>query len=1150
MIKSMLFESEYLYHINFTAIVAPIATKTPVPVTAGASATVDNNLTGYDNTVLVNQNAIVTVTVRDDNKLPIANKTVVFALTDTGNGKYETKGNTTAVTDQDGKASFVVGNKNTVTDPTNASARGVAKYNATIVGTNYSITGKVGFSDIDLGKVETIYPKVQNEIMLNPGSNAKSTLKTPTKPSLTTSLSEKDVEYVSAQQVSAQATTSNAITYSVTPRIYVHDLTVESVKAKDFEQNVNRKSGTYGTYETEKYVDEGTTAIIELEEDTNNLQYATLNFNSIQISQYTTLKIAAYDNVDCRASHMVPGSEMIYEGPKEQTAFAYQIPMTAGVKAVKVWIESAGQVQSDKNAGFDIKNITGVYKEGATDGEYVTLAGASVNWNIVEPVRSNELGNKKEGEYDEQQEIKDAVIAIESDRESEIREHTFSYQVPVFPYTGNAIIKEFDKNNNIVNYYLAPTYRSTNSRSNDKYTNFNIFEYLNSTVENNGTRNSQNTNILDLSKGLYKATKEEALETIKDGMTQNGNNVTVNSTKVGSTTLEGIVSIEGLGQEQLDATNRKLYTSVHWNPIPNVEESDSKAFLAFTGQKITVYGQIVDKNGNPVSLSGRDVVYTSNGRIIAKGIEDGISVIDQKPTDVNGRSTLILTSSQIQALTNVEASINGNEGYGVKLSVGGSEVLLADLYWVDADLLYKSDSNKGDDELVAGANETFVTNKVVTNNNTTPAAISAPTVGTPWEYAVKTVATKDEDGILFGWTIEDVEGLKITMSGSGENKGTYDFTTGGNGVALAKSEYANVIDNDVITARISEDSIASNVTFVLTKDGKEEKYIGVGTGAPSVNAKLQLPIDWKRDGVNLTMLTPEGTSIATTGTAIYVKVVDNTGKNVLPNEKVTFQSGNRNDTLKSGNNTATGGQEIEVTTDINGIAKVTVEKSESGENKSVITAKVDTIDAVSTQINWVTDDKIGFGIVGAKVSGDNNTELELRFNKDVNPSSVKADEFTLTATVNDKQITYNVKAARAEESKVYLTLPNALSTNEYTIEVGSCKEAGIEYNLTDTLGKKISANTKAVFNSDAVAQFDVSAVKDTNTINIENLKAPITPVDTKDFVVTVNGEIMEDVTVTEVTENKAYTVTINKNLDINDTVRVYYMGYVEFARAQ
>lgn len=325
-------------------------------------------------------------------------------------------------------------------------------------------------------------------------------------------------------------------------------------------QDVNISSEKYHTYANDSKV-------VNLEVDTSDLKYASLNFDKILLSPYTEMDIEFYSAIDATGSKIstetIKANDLDGMDKKNRTV---QIPLTSkSVKSVKIILRSAGQVQTNMNDGYTLKDITYVYGEITGRGtKDVPLSSASIKWEAVTPKYSQ----PKDLAYDVA--TKTAGLGIKA----EYSDDTFSYEVPAFPYTGNAVITEKDKNGKVVAYYLVPTENQTAGNKNT-----------------NDIKKSNNEYVK-----AYKATAEEVSNYITTGVTQNesGTSVKVDSEKNGITTLMGVLSIDGIGSDLLDATNREIYTSVQWNPIPNkAEEAKSDAFLAIAGQKITVTFSVV-----------------------------------------------------------------------------------------------------------------------------------------------------------------------------------------------------------------------------------------------------------------------------------------------------------------------------------------------------------------------------------------------------------------------------------------------------------------------------------------------------------------------------------------------------------------------------
>lgn len=784
---------------------------------------------------------------------------------------------------------------------------------------------------------------------------------------------------------------------------------------------------------------------------------------------------------------------------------------TASVKAVKVSLISAGQVQTNKNSGFDIKEIVGIYNSSSNTvaAGSKEISTAKVTWENVNPTMSNFM-------------TLDADVATNANGlkiTPKTAGNTFDYQVPVFPYTGDAVIREFDTNQKIVAYYLAPTVKDTADKV--------------------------NTNIIKAGARAYEATAEEATNHAVGTIKTDGNNVIVNSSAVGSTNLKGTISLPSLGGEVIDASNRNVYTSVQWNPLPkDAEVSTSDAFLALAGQNVTVYAQLSDKNGNPVSLANQTISYTVNNTNTGAKTSftstdnlkslNGTAVLKNTSTDVNGRATLVLNNAQANVIDDLKATA-GN--YDVILYIGEDKASTADIYWVNADLGFKKSVTDADYER--------------TNNDTAKIETNIPKVSTPWQYAVKTVGNIFEDdadtsvgthykkfknpGVLEGYDIS-IDGLTINTTFDEENKGTYEVV--GNGVVNATSK---VEETDVIVNALDESSVGSNVTFTAKKGTVEKTYKCVGEGSANLTAKMKLNVAWEAQGTKISNITPLGTNIGKEDTELYVRVTDETGENVKTGKTVTFKSGNANDVMINATGT-TGGDisgtgSIDVVTDDNGIAKIKLVKNASIPS-SVISATVDIAkdEVTSTTINWVNDITDEFRAVNATMKAGSSKELELTFNNRVLKDSVNKAEFVVYgADSNQNPVYYEVTDAQVSGKTITLTLGSDLPAGQYFVDFTTKTVKGVTYELADETGKTITKKNE-LLNNDATGsgyglltnakpyeltfystkKASFEGKYDSNQIKLTNIIAPVTLKDGESYgYYTVDGVVSGTIDSTE-----------------------------------
>ena len=209
---------------------------------------------------------------------------------------------------------------------------------------------------------------------------------------------------------------------------------------------MNLVSGKYHTYaDDSKY--------FNLNVDANELKYASLNFDKLQLSPYTAMVVEFYSAYD--AKDHIKGKDVIVKADDlegmEKNNFAVQIPLTDSteIKSIKVILRSVGQVQANKNDGYVIKDITGVYKDDVTKSEKgELLKSAKIKWSAVTPTYSE----TKEFAADTLTESLNQLGITRANNDDK-----FTYAVPAFPNTGNAVITEKDKNGKLVAYYLVPT---------------------------------------------------------------------------------------------------------------------------------------------------------------------------------------------------------------------------------------------------------------------------------------------------------------------------------------------------------------------------------------------------------------------------------------------------------------------------------------------------------------------------------------------------------------------------------------------------------------------------------------------------------------------------------------------------------------------
>lgn len=986
----------------------------------GLTTALTNQLsaTDYPNTVLVSDPAIVNVTYTKGGK-PVAGQTLVISKDNTapGTDAYNHYGfeNNTATTDASGVATFVV--KNTVRTTVKASDTGeVASVNYRIQLANSSaetgtqtVTGTVNFASISVADVTVAKDKTK----LKPGTNFQSDTYDAAIANrdyeTNANQSQTNSEFLLSQQVSTAGTDEHSVTINGGyPVITLPGKASDATTTKGT-QEINYSSGSYKTYVDDKQ-------IFKLEKDPKKLSYATLNFKDVSLSRYTCIKVAAYNSEENakKGNFPIPNSTRQFDGEMTQAAFGYQIPIQrASGSGVWVAVEliSKGQVQDGKNNGYTATNIDYVYKNAVSANKAgEPYKNGKVTWKQVDTPYTAEL------KFTSNSDINGAILYDGQNNEAlNNAKYDYTYKLPVFPYTGDAIITKTDKNGKVVAYYAAAT-----------------------------TDNGMNQNIIDGSFKAYQISADEVKETTGTLTQADGKSVTVNAEKAGRMTLEGVVTING--KEIAEADLAHVYSSVQWNPVPKASTA-AKNYVALLGQKIEVVGQLVDKNGNAVSTAGENIdFYVGSSKLSADDVLDTANhkaaygkatvVAIKNTTDTQGQAKVTLKASDITTLQNVTAKTNGK--YDVVLKVVKDETVeSADLFWADADLKFVDKVN----------NPVEVKTSTVDNAVKTDAkgATINPEVGTSWFYGVLT------EGTFFNGTTTaaiDIKGVDATVTKSAESVGTMESL--GEGTAKATSTKAGKMD---IVTKLDATTGTSKAT--IEKDG----YAFAGIGTPSIDKKLTLNVAWGTKGITASYIVPTGTRRVTTAGAfdVFIKVQDNFGN--AQAKDVTFSVDNRNVALSAttvGSDADTGIASVKLTP--SGVAAgdtVTVTAKVGEETYDQTFRFVAPSDALAVKATKNNDTKEYL----TKYDKDTKT-ITLTFNDDIVTDSVVKEMFT----VDFDSTKYAVKSTTVRGNVVVLTLVDAPQTinadTKITVATASSTTVdGVIYTLTSTNGMTFVGNT-------------------------------------------------------------------------------------------
>ena len=865
-------------------------------------------------------------------------------------------------------------------------------------------------------------------------------------------------EYVNSQQVSDAAKDNHKVGFvGGLPFI---ELPGESSinSAVTFQQDVNITSGEYHTYaDDSKY--------ITLNVDPNELTYATLNFTNLTLSKYTKLEIEAYKSeADAKeGKDAIPDSKTSVLGPTTQNTFSYQIPLTntkANSLCVRVKLISKGQVNTETNKGYTIKDITGVYKnKKSSNGIKEVLKGAKIEWKAVTAKYSEEIPFVATGFN-----LANGVQVTKGDVDAATNKtvEKVTYRVPVYPYTGNAIITTYDKNGSVIAYFACPTWNEDLNWVQNATTG--AWHFTNSLSDLN-----KNT-LKKTSKYIYRISEEEAFNNVGT-VTQSGNLVTVNSDKAGVTNLEGTVT----GVEGLDATNSKVYTSVQWNPVTNSVDGNSCA-IAFAGQEVTLTAQLVDKNNNAVASANQHIdfyhtAYAGDAEKINKGAstltvwgetsaDKKVSVLDcEDSTDSKGQAKLIVSAVDAKTvLESIEAKAT-NSSYNVVLKVNGDLVKKLDLYWIEATPGF-TDSATDDHGC-------------------------KPNVGENWEYGF--YVNGDKLAAKGEWSNKyvNVNNAKIAVAAETGSKGTTKTDTGVNGMAVVTS---NQVGDTKLSAVVDGTAYDKNpITFDVYNDAartdakaKGVKNVGEGTTSfankytDAVSGNKYLTITWQTVGATGSFVDAMGFK-AVSGSAItlYFKASDKLG-NALYDTPMTFTNGIPTVSTVSASAIVGGVQQYVLkSTNTTGIVPITV-AYEPGVAKKMVTVNLNGVPYKQT-VEWTNEATVALDnttINGAtsatsadtfKTYADGN-KIVLTFTKDILASSVIADEFSVKRGGNSYSDSaaelQAIDSVKVSGKQIIITFKNPITDNvvkPFWVKIDTKKVNDVDYYVTTTDGQQFKA---------------------------------------------------------------------------------------------
>ncbi len=825
-------------------------------------------------------------------------------------------------------------------------------------------------------------------------------------------------EYVVSQQVSSDAK-DHSVTMVAYPVLTLPAKASEVQTGAYLDEDVARKSGPYSVYNDET----NTTTTTIVNTVPAGLEWATLVFNSIELSDYTKLAVRFYK----KDTNILIEEQVLTAETLKEDANNVQIPVKDDYAVtIVIALISEGQVNDEQNEGYDLAKIIG---EWATDndvpGSDHAIEGA-ITWEKDAEYKRSATDNSNLTFAQAQEYITDTQYLNET-------LYTYSYTVPTFPHVGNAIIYVNEKGTNETKQYY--TYYADNYKSSGEWQNANE-------IAPAGYYGSKAARI----------SKDEAMNSVGT-VTPSGNFVKVDSRVTGYTPLHATLDLTTLGVENV--VNGNIYSFVQWAPIPTTTEiTPAVDFYALAGQGVEVTAQLYDTNGNPVSnVSDATLEFTLDNGNAVDLKEFVVGTLNTK-ADATGKC--VFTVRQTDDYDYLERLHATTPNYQVKFNIGNQTAVdYATIHWVTPGLYFKDkvDTDKGSGiETI-----TFAGNKEVTQN-------MDRVVGDSWIFGLKLIGdlpiidemknlAVDITGVDMEFTKTGLPNATVTSTEAEQKKGVYKMKSDEIGTAVVKGG-------------ISYETVTDDVDFFIYDEilGKESGkwYPNVGTGeATKVNAGITLNINWKEKGIQKEIISPLGTSLdVTTPTKAYVKVTDELG-NLLQNKKVTYSV--------SGLGAINAVTDMVAYTNEFGLVAINLVAPGTDGTVTIECTVGDGEDVVAAKEIVYTDCGVAepLTISSAKLSKvDDKAYVTVQFSAAIKKETLNNLEFFIDNT-NDASKDYDIKnvvftANDAGVVVIEMTTPDILDANvsDLRLTVKPYEDKGMTYQLMDINKRVLSENNQ------------------------------------------------------------------------------------------
>lgn len=711
------------------------------------------------------------------------------------------------------------------------------------------------------------------------------------------------------------------------------------------EKSENKNSGDYGTETDPKvynYVS-GPFSVYSsfenactIEDVPGGLSELNLTFDKLDISNYTQLVIRCYyadtnkpytdENDNCLQAIIKSDTKPSETDGKYHTTLnstIFEKLKNEKCIDIKVFVESAGQVDNKHNSGFTLSSGYGSFSNEVSIPYEIVKLSDCVEWKIQSPKMSMQtkmttaeakklLGNKYNSEYE-------YYVSLPADQE-----------------TGNAFIY-VSANGNEKDPFVYPSIAQKNA---------NIL-YSDNYPINPGYLLTDTTNkmVQSLSKEEYTVSYPE------DG------DICINAKTAGYMQIGASINVA-------DKVKYNVHSSIQWCPAPSEREITSTQFYAVAGETVKLTAKVTSKNATNVKDVGVDWEYDSN--------EITVDDAAAYKTNADGEVTILLKATKAFDLGSIKAELaNGyKDSYNIKWYVAGQEMTtdVADIYWVMPGIYYDNSALKTGDE--------YYTNQalkdVVVDTN-------SYTADSEWLLGVKVVGTgtkdqvnrDDEFYVEHDITISNI-GLELynvsasiapdkdtQVTKEEVSTGTWLLTNAIKGGSKETISVTGKADNTK-PCIITIDGVAYTSVGMLSEDNNI-----------AIAKNLIIPITWGvTDQQILSIETPSGNIFNVANTkapVVYFKVVDNsTAVNPVAGVEVsyTLKDDKGNEIKKStAKTTIKGIYELRLTDDIR--PDVDIEEDATW----TLSASIKEEEPVQKNIIFKVNDNTTFGLKKVESSG-------------------------------------------------------------------------------------------------------------------------------------------------------------------------------------